>query len=454
MGRLTGLARRVPPVVKAAAALVGGAAWLWVSPRYPGVLWQIHRMFQGGDGGSWGTSSALENALNHGVVVVPFCIDPLLILTMVAIPIALLVRLVARAKVRAGQTDPLAPLRHVAETHPTATRRVLAIPAALFLAASSALLGAQVLEGHLSNVLRLGQLSPVYGGVLALFAAVMTVVSRGVYTGTRAGFHALIAPTVDPAEVARSTSEGDITFNAVAVTRETLAAVAAMAALPVVTFLAIQAGHLGDVATQAALAAYVAAAVAGAVAFRRGSRISVGVDGIFVDGTSRARFFAYKDTESVRARGGDIELTQRGHVVLRLQLHGKDAARRDALVTRIAQAIEASRGRQTEAAGQIVASVSSSELERIASGAADYRAAAITRQQLWDLVEGPQEDAATRTAAARALASRGDPEDRMRLRVAAQRSAEPRVRLALAELADDDEGLPGVAVPAARSAAP
>ncbi len=62
-----------------------------------------------------------------------------------------------------------------------------------------------------------------------------------------------------------------------------------------------------------------------------------------------------------------------------------------------------------------------------------------TRDQLWALVEGPEHDAEARTRAARALARTHTPDESTRLRVAAAHCAEPRVRVLLEELAEEEE---------------
>jgi hypothetical protein len=72
-------------------------------------------------------------------------------------------------------------------------------------------------------------------------------------------------------------------------------------------------------------------------------------------------------------------------------------------------------------------------------GGGNYRRPAMAREQLWELIEGPLADAAARTVAARALAPQLDDHERARLRVAAQSSADPRVRVVLLDLARDDE---------------
>jgi hypothetical protein len=64
---------------------------------------------------------------------------------------------------------------------------------------------------------------------------------------------------------------------------------------------------------------------------------------------------------------------------------------------------------------------------------------AVTREQLWAIVEGPEHDARTRVGAAGALATTGDVAERARLRISAAHCAEPQVRVALQELAEEDE---------------
>jgi hypothetical protein len=68
-----------------------------------------------------------------------------------------------------------------------------------------------------------------------------------------------------------------------------------------------------------------------------------------------------------------------------------------------------------------------------------YREPAVSREQLWELVEGPTTDAATRTAAAQALANGLDVADRARLRVAASQCTDLRVRVAMGLLAREDD---------------
>ena len=70
-------------------------------------------------------------------------------------------------------------------------------------------------------------------------------------------------------------------------------------------------------------------------------------------------------------------------IVLRLQLHGEDAARRGAVLARITESIARVRGGRGAMAAQIVATSSKEDLARLAHGSVDYRVANLSREQLW-----------------------------------------------------------------------
>jgi hypothetical protein len=202
----------------------------------------------------------------------------------------------------------------------------------------------------------------------------------------------------------------------------------------------------------AAVAAYVAAAAGAAYAFRRASRIAVGIDGVYVGEAASTRFFPYREVDEVRAAGaGDLELLRGGRVVLRLQLHGEDAGRRDEVLARVDSAVARARSGETRGAEAVVQSMTArrkvvaAAIEppgyREATLTREHLWATLTREHLWELVEGAATDAPTRTAAAEALVrtSSLDGEERSRLRVAATRVADPRVRVAIGSLARDGE---------------
>jgi hypothetical protein len=399
-----------------------------------------------------------QSALNAGHDIVSGTVLAALFLGTLAVPVGLLLRTVARARVRAGSPDPLDRARRWTESHPRATRALVAAPALVSLTGAALPIAHSIKyfavytygegpwgewtaafrsinEATLYHAQHLHEAGMSVVGVVAVFAA------AGVYAATRAGVRELLAPTLDPAEPATdpAAAADRIHFDAVAVTAETRAAVAVMAVLPVVALLGIGAARLGDAGTQAALAGYVALALGGALAFRRASRVAIGVDGVYVTGSSRTRFFAYKDLDGARVKDHAIELFLRGKVALRLQLHGEDAALEASVLARIEEAIAKAQSGESAGPGRLVASASEGDLARIGEGATDYRAPALTREQLWALVEGSEHDARTRTRAATALARTRDSGERARLRVAAEHCAEPSVRVVLRDLAGESE---------------
>jgi hypothetical protein len=283
-----------------------------------------------------------------------------------------------------------------------------------------------------------------YAFDLAHAAIPMAFAAWGVTRMTGKGIRELLAPTsaVEPSEASFQIGPDEIVFDAVAVTWRTLAMVALFAAVTVAVPLYIATRPILELFRERSIfyvaASYIFFAVTGAFAFRKASHVAVGLDGVHVRGTSRPRFFAYLDIDSARASGSDIELVRRGRVVLRLQLHGEDAARREAVLARITENIARVKEGRGAVAARLVATSSKDDLARVAHGAADYRMATLTREQLWALVEGPEVEASARKAAAEALVASGDGRERARLRVAADHCAEPNVRVALAELAGTD----------------
>ncbi len=346
-------------------------------------------------------------------------------------------RIVVRARVRAGGRDALAFARGWAERHPRWARVLSAAPASL-LAVWCTYSGTSL---PFSND-RAAPLSFVLA-MHALYAFPAVLAALGWTALTRAGVRALSAPVIDEAEAARSdVAPSELAFDAVAVTRETRAAIGLMgtAGLAMAAWAATLSTRalFHDPRVAFAMAGYVALALGSAALFRRASRVAIGLDGVYVTGSSRTRFHAYRDVDDARASGDDIVLLRGARVVLRLQLHGKDASRRAAVTERLEAAIRRAKEAAREAATGYVTAASKSELARVAQGAAHYRAAALGADKLWELVEGPAIDAETRTSAAAALVRAGDAPSRVRLRVAADRCADPRVRVALQRLSEGD----------------
>ena len=339
------------------------------------------------------------------------------------------------ARVRAGHRDPLDVVRSWIANHAAWNRTVIfAAPVAWAI-----LLGANVLERQVYVHAFDLRVYTILAAIpqIGLGALVLTALAKAASRG-------LLAATLDEDHAERAEVEAaEITFRAVAVIRETRAAVGLVGAISIAMAAWAVAMPIATLAHSslvlAALGAYVMATIGGAALFRRASRITVGLDGVLVHGTSRTRFFAYRDLDEARMRGGDVELLRRGRVVLRLQFHGEDASRREAVLARLRETILIAVQRRDGSAERIAQSVSVDQLACVSLGGGDYRQAALTREQLWELVEGPMTDGATRTAAAGAIATSSDESERVRLRVAAEHCAQPVVRVALERLSEIDD---------------
>jgi hypothetical protein len=360
----------------------------------------------------------------------------LVVLTFAALFVPLL-RMMARARLRALGADPLARVRGWVEARPGAAAALFAAPTILLAQVNYFWMMRWHLESPSFAALALGALAPVLGALL---------LSRQIQ-------RAALAPLVDATDAVDG--EGFL-FSAVAVTRESRAAVGALGAvsLGMVALLAAMPLETLGASGFAMLAAYTALAGGAAAAFQRASRIAIGLDGLLVRGTSRTRFHAYRDLDDVEVTpGGEIVLRRHGRLVLRLQLHGADAGRREAIVQRLRDAVVAARSRGGGAAARLAEAASPALLAQAARGDGNYRAAGATREELWELVEAPATAPAARARAADALAIDGDGPDRRRLRVAAERCADPPTRDALrrvAATAEEEEAAEQEAAPGPR----
>jgi hypothetical protein len=359
-------------------------------------------------------------------------------------------RSVAWLRVRDGRADPLDRLR----SRRRLQRVLTATPAAL-----ASMAGGTALVADVSRWID-GARRGFGGGEFwlretlcdGLVAAAIVALLYGL---TRAGMRALVAPLDTEATPPKGADE--LVFSAVAVTARTRGAVAALAAATVAmvgwTLVAPSSGPF-----LAALATYVAAALASPFLLQRASRIAVGIDGVWVRDATQTRFFAFRELDEAQARGADLVLVRGGRVVLRLQMHGEDAGRRDEVLARVNDAVTRSRATTSRGAEMMVKALPARRVAASAMGADSYRVPSVTREQLWELVEGPTTGGETRTAAAHALSTALDDAERSRLRVAAARCAEPRVRIALGTLAGvedaEDAALPALqrsALPGHRS---
>ncbi len=444
------------PALKSSRALTLGATVAKFLAAWGAVL-----AFARDDGRFWGFDSFVRDAIArvfaglpsaawHAEVLYAYFVEicgwsfvATLFFSSVFGVLGALSRMVARARVRAGQSDFLDPVRAWTASHPKLTRVLLAAPAvawALFLVWP----GPWELR-HLEK----------WSSVLIHSAAPLALSAWGVLAMTRKGQRALLAPTIDgtPDETRFEIGPDEIAFDAVAVTPRTLAIVATFTALMLAIPLLIAKLPILELYRHGTsvfylFGGYAAFAAIGALSFQKASRVAVGVDGVHVHGTSRARFFAYRDLDSARTnRNGDLELLRREKVVLRLQLHGEDAARRAAVLARINESIARVQEGKGAAAAQLVASSSKEDLARFAHGTGDYRAVTLSREQLWALVEGPRSKRPRGRRRRRRLARSADVAERARLRVAADHCAEPQVRVALEGLASEQGDLPEPAAP-------
>jgi hypothetical protein len=347
-----------------------------------------------------------------------------LFVATLAVPLGFVVRMIARARLRAGHADPLDRVRRFVSEHQRWT-----------LAATGAV--AALMQGAW---LRFNLFT--YETGLAPYCMAAVVVGLAQWKVVRAALRAFLAPTVESAAVEGAIQPDEIRFSAVAVTRESIAMVGGLAGLTVVMVLWMASVQLRSLYSDPrffyAMLAYVGVAATSAFAFQRASRISVGVDGIRVSGTSRTRFFAYRDLDEAREEKGDVLLVRRGRTLLRLQLHGPDATRRAAILDRIRAGIARVDEVARDGAANLVTAVSHDTVAKTLRGGTDYRMASVSRDALWGLVEGAAVDGAARTAAARAILETSTTEERARIRVAAGHCADPKIRVALEEMADEE----------------
>lgn len=286
--------------------------------------------------------------------------------------------------------------------------------------------------------------SPFSDGGLFEWLSLMLVIPGLVAVG-RVGLRALLAPTLEPSEADEASAQrtDEIEIRAVAVTAQTRSATAvlslfALGAVICAATLPVRGALLP------ALVAFSVSAPIGIAAFLRTSRIWVGVDGVRVGGTSLCRFYAYRDLEDASRSGCELFLFGDGGPVLKLQLHGAEAARADVLLTEIRRAIQLARERRGLTIERYVETTQADQILRAAAGACDFRHAPLSRDELWEVVEGPAVSSGARAAAAAALtASRApDSADRARLRLLGARCADLDTRSLLEHLAADEQAEP------------
>jgi hypothetical protein len=211
------------------------------------------------DGGM--TPTTVAAAVHRGVdlvghafmTVLPAALVLSLVVSACLVPVGLVLRALARTRVHRGSADPLDVARRWVGAHPRAASALTAAPAtlAMFAIALGKARG-DWLQEHDSALL-----------TYAAFAVPAALASMAFAALARADARALLAPTVDATLPVRTdVAQGEITFRAVAVTRETIATVGIMAAMTAAICVLPWFAILNPVMGAAALA-YVLAAVGG-----------------------------------------------------------------------------------------------------------------------------------------------------------------------------------------------
>ena len=179
------------------------------------------------------------------------------------------------------------------------------------------------------------------------------------------------------------------------------------------------------------------------------ARLEVGRDGLLVRRRFGARYIPYAALEGVWGRATTLVLKPRGHKPLRLTVSQGSRADREQLCEAIVRRIEEARkvfaqSSPVEGAAALVAQGGRTVPQwlRDVRGlvkARSYREAVLDADRLWRVVDDPSMVPGTRVGAAMALAAM-DEDARGRLRVAAEACADPKLRVALSQVAEGAEG--------------
>jgi hypothetical protein len=185
------------------------------------------------------------------------------------------------------------------------------------------------------------------------------------------------------------------------------------------------------------------------------TRISIGADGILTRWLGRRRFHAFSETDRVdpiEKRLSNktylfVQLTKKNGEQVNLPIGQKRWSEDDfaAVNERIREAIEVYKS------GRIEANASALErkgrapadwivaLRAVGAGAnADMRTAPVSGEQLLRILEDPGAEPRARASAAVALSARGSEEDNQRIRIAADATAAPKLRIVLQKVTEPE----------------
>ncbi|MBX3186989.1 MAG: hypothetical protein KF819_08240 [Labilithrix sp.] len=179
-------------------------------------------------------------------------------------------------------------------------------------------------------------------------------------------------------------------------------------------------------------------------------RVEVGQDGVFLRWLGNRRFVPFAQIEDVTTTPFGIVLLLHGGKRFEIRLSYKDDAatiERRALFDRIEAGLARHRSALRADEETLLARGSRDvetwvrEMVTLGAGeAAGYRAIAIPRERLWEIVESPSADPSAREGAAIALHAALDDDERLRLVALVHNTASPRLRVALDGLSRERDG--------------
>lgn len=188
-----------------------------------------------------------------------------------------------------------------------------------------------------------------------------------------------------------------------------------------------------------------------------GGRLDLGADGVLIDWRDSKRYVAFADLEDAPVYleavmgkelvGVALELRKGGPIKVPIGENQFGADRQAAeLSRRIRAGLAVHRRREQGDDSSLLARGSRSpeawlqRLRNLGEGAnAGPREAPIPVERLWRIVENPAVDASARAGAAVALGGKLDEEGKQRLRVAAESTAAPQLRIAMESAVTGDE---------------
>ena len=420
---MTWTKRRVAAAVAAYLLLLGmhpAAMAVYLGLRH------LARLLHGDQ--AWGLDGSFAlNVMNDFARTFLTGIYPLLVLAGTLFGGAVAVMRIGRRAAPGTARDPLVQLRDALRAYPRLASALPWTPFTYFVY-EAACLATRPSISALSAVSAASwgsSLGAAYAFSLPLAGAATTIIGK------------LLLRALDRVEsreaAPRAQLADETCFRAVAVSPRSQAVVAGALAFAVAMVAFVSSVNLAAMRSGTlALSVLAYATILGVTArwYQAASKIRVGADGVFVQGTSKTRFYAYRDFDAVRASGATLHLVRGTKTVVRLQLHGGDLERGGFLAERIESALAT--------ASNVTGAESLLAHGGPALAAGDYRAASLSREHLWELLEADGTAGEARAAAAKMLGPSMDANDRSRLRVAASHMADPKVRIALEAVARED----------------